>query len=205
MSETPSKNYSGRIPPGQTPTTKFPVMSLGPHPKIDLHKWELRLFGQLKRPFTLNWEQFIGLPQVIVEADFHCVTQWSRLGNAWSGVSASTLIGMAELNRKARYVMVHCHGGYTVNLELDVLLARNVLFAHRHDGAPLEPGHGGPVRLVVPHRYGWKSAKWVKALEFLEINRDGFWESLGYHARGDPWKEERFADGNSTTDDSTEH
>ena len=140
---------------------------------------------------TLDWEQFNDLPQVTLDAEFHCVTQWSKLQNTWQGILFTDLMKIITPNPEARYVMAHCYGGYTANVALDVLLDDDVLFAHSHDGRPLSPEHGGPMRLVVPKRYGWKSAKWVNGLEFMAQDAPGFWEMRGYHMEGDPWKEER--------------
>jgi len=181
-----------RVPPNQIVTQKFPVLTYGKTPRVGLAEWRLRLFGEVEEPITLRWEEFRQLPTVQVRADFHCVTQWSRLDNLWEGVRAREVVARVRLKPTARFVMVHCYGGYTTNLPLEVLLEEDVLFAFRLDGKDLTPEHGWPVRLVVPSRYGWKSAKWVNGLEFLAENRPGFWEARGYHMNGDPWKEERF-------------
>ncbi|MFN3973989.1 MAG: sulfite oxidase-like oxidoreductase [Dehalococcoidia bacterium] len=181
-----------KVPPGQFVTTKFPVLTYGPTPRIDLAKWRFRLFGLVEQERELAWQEFQALPRIAITADFHCVTQWSRLENAWEGVSARTLVELARPKGDARYVMVHCYGGYTTNLLLEDLLAETTLLADRHDGKPLAAEHGGPLRLVVPHLYGWKSAKWVNGLEFMDTEKPGFWELRGYHMRGDPWQEERF-------------
>ena len=180
------------VPPGQYVTEKFPVLTYGPTPEIDLSEWRFQVFGLVAQEVILNWEEFMALPQMAVTRDFHCVTQWSRMDNLWEGVAFREVMRRIEPKPEARYVTVHCYGGYTTNLPLDVLTEEDVLFAHRHDGKPLEPEHGGPLRLVVPSRYGWKSAKWVNGLEFMAEDRPGFWEQLGYHNNGDPWSEERF-------------
>ena len=184
-----------KAPPGQYVTKKFPVLSFGPTPSIDLETWELRVFGLVEEEVTLSWTEFTGLEKVRVDAEFHCVTQWSRLENTWEGVSFNELMKLVSPKSEARYVMAHCYGGYTTNLALDVLQEDDVLLAYRHDGAPLPPEHGGPMRLVVPKRYGWKSAKWVNGLEFMAEDAPGFWEARGYHMEADPWKEQRFWDG----------
>ena len=184
----------GEIPPGQFVTEKFPVLTFGSTPKIDLESWRFKAFGLVRKEVELDWEQFNSIESVTVEAPFHCVTQWSRLENTWEGVRFAELMRLIELEPAARHVMVHCFGGYSTNLPLDVLMDDDVLFAHRHDGEPLAPEHGGPLRLVVPKRYGWKSAKWVAGLEFIAEDAPGFWETRGYHLRGDPWREERFWD-----------
>ena len=147
----------------------------------------------MEQDLTLDWQQFMGLPKITLDAEFHCVTQWSRLQNTWEGVAFTEVIKLVRPRPEARFVMVHSYGGYTTNLSLAALTEADVLFAHRHDGQPLPPDHGGPLRLVVPKRYGWKSAKWVRGLEFMEQDRPGFWEERGYHMEGDPWKEERFS------------
>ena len=179
-------------PPGQFVTEKFPVLTFGPTPRIPTAEWRFRVFGLVEEELTLDWEQFNDLPQVTLDAEFHCVTQWSKLQNTWQGILFTDLMKIINPNPEARYVMAHCYGGYTANVALDVLLDDDVLFAHSHDGKPLAPEHGGPMRLVVPKRYGWKSAKWVNGLEFMAQDAPGFWEMRGYHMEGDPWKEERF-------------
>ena len=179
-------------PPGQFVTEKFPVLTFGPTPRVPTAEWRFRVFGLVEEELTLDWEQFNGLPQVTLDAEFHCVTQWSKLQNTWQGILFTDLMKIITPNPEARYVMAHCYGGYTANVALDVLLDDDVLFAHSHDGRPLSPEHGGPMRLVVPKRYGWKSAKWVNGLEFMAQDSPGFWEIRGYHMEGDPWKEERF-------------
>ena len=182
-------------PPGQFVTEKFPVFTHGDNQKISLNEWRFRIYGLVDWEVTLDWEQFKFLPQVSVTADFHCVTQWSRMSNLWEGVLFSDVINMAVVKPDARFVVFHCYGGYTANLPLEALLDNDVLFAHSHDGKPLSPEHGGPMRLVVPKRYGWKSAKWVNGMELLSKDKAGFWEELGYNNNADPWKEERFWDG----------
>ena len=180
------------VPPGQYATEKFPVLSFGPTPKVDLETWEFKVFGLVEEELTFSWREFTSLGKVTVDAEFHCVTQWSRLKNTWEGVPFSVLMERTMPKPEARFVMVHCYGGCTTNLALDVLQDDDVLFGYRHDGEPLEPDHGGPMRLVVPKRYGWKSAKWVNGLEFMAEDAPGFWEARGYHMEADPWKEQRF-------------
>ncbi len=179
-------------PPGQYVTSKFPVLSYEDTPKIDLSTWRFRSFGLVERETTFTWQEFLAMPQVALTRDFHCVTQWSRLDNLWEGVLFREVMQRLQPKPEAKFVMAHCHGGYSTNLPLSVLMEEDVLFAHRHDGKPLEPEHGGPLRLVVPSRYGWKSAKWVNGLEFMGQDEPGFWERMGYHMNGDPWKEQRF-------------
>ena len=179
-------------PPGQFVTEKFPVLTFGPTPRIDVSDWEFKAFGLVEDELTLDWRQFNDLPQTTLDAEFHCVTQWSKLRNTWEGVLFNDLLELVAPAPEAKFVMAHCYGGYTTNVALDVLADDDVLFAHTHDGEPLTPEHGGPLRLVVPKRYGWKSAKWVNAIEFMAEDAPGFWEMRGYHMEGDPWKEERF-------------
>ena len=179
-------------PPGQFVTEKFPVLTFGPTPRIPTDAWGFRVFGLVEDELTLDWREFNDLPQVTLDAEFHCVTQWSKLQNTWQGILFTDLMKLITPKPEARYVMAHCYGGYTANVALDVLLDDDVLFAHSHDGKPLAPEHGGPMRLVVPKRYGWKSAKWVNGLEFMAQDAPGFWEMRGYHMEGDPWKEDRF-------------
>jgi DMSO/TMAO reductase YedYZ molybdopterin-dependent catalytic subunit len=159
-----------RLPPGQSPTTKFPVLTVGPNPKVELDRWLLSVHGEAEEPFVLGWDELMALEQTEVTCDIHCVTRWSKFDT---------------------HVIVHSHGGYTTNVPLDALLDDDVLVAHSFDCAPLEPDHGGPARLLVPSRYFWKSAKFVKALELMDGDRPGFWEDNGYHNDGDPWREER--------------
>ena len=179
-------------PPGQFVTDKFPVLTFGPTPRISLDDWQFKIFGLVDEQVTLDWKQFNDLPQVTLDAEFHCVTQWSKLQNTWQGILFTDVMNLVTPKPEAKYVMAHCYGGYTTNVALDVLLDDDVMFAHSHDGAPLTPQHGGPMRLVVPKRYGWKSAKWVNGIEFMAEDEPGFWEMRGYHMEGDPWKEERF-------------
>ena len=184
-----------KAPPGQYVTEKFPVLTFGPTPWIDLDTWRFRVFGLVEEELELDWPGFVGVDKTVVDAEFHCVTQWSRLDNTWEGVGFNELMKLVRPRPQARFVMVHCYGGYTTNLALDALQDGDVLFAHRHDGAPLPAEHGGPLRLVVPKRYGWKSAKWVNGVELMAEDAPGFWEQRGYHMVGDPLKEERFSDG----------
>ena len=179
-------------PPGQYVTEKFPVMSFGPASSVDLAIWQFDIFGLVESEVSLNWEQFTTLPKVIVDAEFHCVTQWSRLENTWEGVAFSEVVRMVTLESEVTHVMIHCYGGYSTNMDLEALLDDDVLFAYNHDGEPLDQDHGGPLRLVVPKRYAWKSAKWVNGIEFMNTDKPGFWEQRGYHMKADPWEEQRF-------------
>lgn len=181
-----------RLPPGQVATLKWPVLHYGTVPAFDPRRWDFRVWGLVENPLRLGWEGFQALPHVEVVADMHCVTRWSRFDNRWGGVLAREVIERARPKLDAHYVLVHAEQGYTANVPLEELLKPNVLFAHSHDGQPLTPEHGHPLRLVVPYLYAWKSVKWVRGLEFLPRDVPGFWEQNGYHIYGDPWKEERY-------------
>lgn len=188
----PDRALESRTPPGQYLTKKFPVLTYGPTPKISLDDWSLEVFGTVENEMRLDWTAFRGLETTEIIADFHCVTTWSRLDNRWKGVSSKTLVQGVSISSTARFVMAHCYGGYTTNMPLEVFLDDDVLLAFEHDGETLTPEHGFPVRLVVPSRYAWKSAKWLKGIEFMEKNRPGFWERNGYSDSADPWAEERY-------------
>ncbi len=180
------------VPPGQYVTSRFPVLTYGSPPKIDINEWRFRIFGLVGEETVFTWEEFMALPRVALTRDFHCVTQWSCLDNLWEGVTFREVVRHTQVRPEAGYVMAHCYGGYSTNLSLDVAMEEDVLLAHHQEGEPLAADHGGPLRLVVPSRYGWKSAKWVNGLEFMAQDTPGFWERMGYHMNGDPWKEERF-------------
>jgi len=182
-----------RVPPGQYLTDKFPVLSYGPAPRFNPDKWDFRVVGLIEAPLHFNYQQFRALPQTRQVSDFHCVTTWSRLDNVWEGVAVKDLMAMVKLAPAISHVVIHCDGGYTTNLPLHVFLDDDVILAHRHDGRDLEPDHGWPLRLVVPKLYAWKSAKWLRAIEFTDQDRRGFWEVRGYHNHADPWKEERYS------------
>ena len=180
-----------RLPPGQYATRDFPVLSAGATPRINLDEWRLEVVGQVERPRAWTWAEFAALPADDVTVDIHCVTKWSKLDTRWRGVPVDVLLdGLAT---SARFVMAHSYGGYTTNLPLEDLTAGKAWIAYEYDGRPLEPEHGGPARLLVPHLYFWKSAKWVNALELRETNAPGFWEGYGYHDYGDPWREQRYS------------
>jgi DMSO/TMAO reductase YedYZ molybdopterin-dependent catalytic subunit len=183
-----------RVPPGQTLTAKWPVLTYGRTPRVDLGRWMFRCFGLVEREVTWTWAELLALPRVRIVSDVHCVTRWSKLGNAWEGVHIREILGRLRLRPQARYVMVHADPDYTTNLALEDLAQDDVLLALRHDGRDLEPDHGGPCRLVVPRLYFWKSAKWIRGLEFLDVNPPGFWEQNGYHMHADPWRQERYSD-----------
>jgi DMSO/TMAO reductase YedYZ molybdopterin-dependent catalytic subunit len=180
-----------RLPPGQVATAKWPVLTFGSTPRVDLARWSFRIFGLVRTERLWTWDELGRLPRVEVVSDVHCVTRWSRFDNRWEGVRPRDLLAEAGPLPSAGYVMVHGDPDYTTNLPLASLLDDDVVLAFRHDGQPLAPDHGGPVRLVVPRLYFWKSAKWVRGFELMATDRPGFWESNGYHMRGDPWREER--------------
>jgi DMSO/TMAO reductase YedYZ molybdopterin-dependent catalytic subunit len=185
---------AARVPPGQYVTEKWPVLHYGGVPTISAESWSLRVFGLIDQdPVVVTYEQLVAMPQTAITVDIHCVTRWSRLGTQFEGVRFTDFVQGIAVKPEATHVMVHAEQGFTTNLSLEDLSVPNVLLAHRADGAPLEESHGGPVRLVVPHLYFWKSAKWIRGLEFMSSDRPGFWESYGYHMRGDPWAEERYS------------
>jgi DMSO/TMAO reductase YedYZ molybdopterin-dependent catalytic subunit len=184
---------AGRLPPGQVATLKWPVLHLGGVPAFDRATWDFRVFGRVEQPLALSYDELLTLPHSEVVADMHCVTRWSRFANRWEGVPAREILERARPRPEATHVLVHAEGGYATNLPLDDLLRDGVLFAHTHDGRPLDPAHGYPLRLVVPHLYAWKSAKWVRGLELLDHDVGGLWERNGYHLYGDPWKEQRYS------------
>ena len=189
---SPDTLRENRIPPNQARTRKWPVLDASGTPEIP-QDWQLRVFGLVDHPFALSREQFLAEPRVQVFADFHCVTQWSRLGNLWEGVSSKHLLERAGVQAEARYVILHGYdNGWTTNLPLEDFLQADVLMADLHDGQPIEPDHGGPVRAMVPQLYAWKSAKWVCGIELVEEDQPGYWEQGGYHNHGDPWLEERW-------------
>ncbi len=191
---SPDTRRADRLPPGQSRTRRWPVLDAYGPPEIELASWRLEIFGLVQKPRTFTLAELLQLPSVKVFADFHCVTRWSRLGNLWEGVASRELVKHFIIKPEARYVLLHAYDhGWTTNLPLEDFLAEDVLLAYRHDGAPLSLEHGGPVRVVIPRLYAWKSAKWVRGIEFLSQDRPGFWEHGGYHMRGDPWREERFS------------
>jgi DMSO/TMAO reductase YedYZ molybdopterin-dependent catalytic subunit len=178
-----------RVPPGQYVTPDFPVLSAGPTPHTPLDEWTFSIFGGAE-PVEWRWEEFRALPSETVTVDIHCVTKWSKLDTTWEGVSVDTLLDAVE--HDPAYVLAFCDGGYTTNLPIDDVTGGRAWVAYAYDGEPLDPEHGGPARLLVPHLYFWKSAKWVRGLQLLDEDQPGFWETNGYHLRGDPWLEQRY-------------
>jgi DMSO/TMAO reductase YedYZ molybdopterin-dependent catalytic subunit len=181
---------SGRVPPGQYLVDDFPVLSAGPTPHTPLEEWTFTITGEVADAKTWTWEEFRALPSETITKDIHCVTKWSKLDTDWEGVSLDTLL--AEIETEAGYVTAFCDGGYTTNLPLEDVSDGKAWIAFGYDGEPLDPEHGGPARLLVPHLYFWKSAKWVRGLSLSDHDEPGFWEALGYHMYGDPWREQRY-------------
>jgi DMSO/TMAO reductase YedYZ molybdopterin-dependent catalytic subunit len=182
---------ASRVPPGQYLTERFPVLTVGPNPDFDLSTWDFQLFGEVEDELQLSWDELQALPQTDVTTDIHCVTRWSKLDTVWRGVRLRDLLEKARVRPAGRYVMAYSDGGYTTNLPLEVVMDDDVLLAHTYDGRPLERDHGAPLRLLVPKRYFWKSAKFVRRIEVMSEDRMGFWELNGYHNDADPWKEQR--------------
>ena len=179
-----------RLPPGQYLTRDFPVLSAGPTPHTPLDQWSFTIDGAVDQPRRWSWEEFLALPSETFTVDIHCVTRWSKLDTTWTGVSLDTLLDGVET--EAEYALAWSDGDYTTDLPLEDLTGGKAWVAHTYDGEPLEPEHGGPARLLVPHLYFWKSAKWVRGIRLTTEDEPGFWESLGYHNYGDPWREQRY-------------
>jgi len=182
-----------RLPRGQVLTRKWPVLTYGETPRLDLASWKFRCFGLVQQPVSWTWQEFLALPRVEVTSDVHCVTRWSRFDNRWEGVAVAEILRRRRVLPQAKAVMVYADPDYTTNLLLEDLATDGALLAYKHDGQDLPVEHGGPCRLVVPRLYFWKSAKWIRGFEFLDHNAPGFWEQNGYHLRADPWREERYA------------
>ena len=182
-----------RIPPGQYRTEKFPVLHYGSVPKIDLATWDFKVYGLVDNPLTLTWEQFRALPRKTVHTDIHCVTRWTKLDTTWEGVPIQHVLELAQLRPEVSHVVAHSEQGYTANLPLSILDDDDVLLADTFGGEPLELEHGYPLRLLVPKRYFWKSAKWIRGFRLIDRDVPGFWESFGYHNRADQWLEERYS------------
>jgi DMSO/TMAO reductase YedYZ molybdopterin-dependent catalytic subunit len=189
---SPDVRRENRIPPGQSRTLKWPVLHAGGVPRVNVETWDLRVGGLVERPLAFTYKELLDLPSVKVLSDFHCVTRWSRLDNLWEGVATRLIAERAIVRPEVRFVLVYAEEGWTTNMPVEDFLAEDALFAYKHDGEPLSSDHGGPVRLVVPQLYAWKSAKWVRGVEFRDTDKPGFWEEGGYHMHGDPWTEERF-------------
>ena len=193
------RRSEGRLPPGQSLTLKWPVLHEGDVPRVDLRTWDFRVDGLVEKPLRLTWEEFNRLPQTEIQCDMHCVTHWSRFDNRFEGVLFTEVMKLVTPKPaspagepEARFAMVRGENGYAANLPLVDLMKPTTIFAFKHDGEPLSPEHGYPVRLIVPHLYLWKSVKWVRGFELTQRDEPGFWEQNGYHIYGDPWKEQRF-------------
>jgi DMSO/TMAO reductase YedYZ molybdopterin-dependent catalytic subunit len=187
------QDIAARIPPGQRLVKGWPVLQYGPIPRFDGTSWDLEVFGLVENPYTLSYGELTSLGPARVTADMHCVTGWTTLDNEWEGIPFPVLAERARLKPEANWVIAHCEYGYTSNLSLQAMMDDDVLVAWANRGEALTPEHGYPLRLVVPKRYAWKSAKWVHGLELTERNRRGFWEVRGYHTHADPWREERYS------------
>lgn len=184
-----------RLPPGQTLTEKFPVLHYGSVPVFDEAAWDLQVGGLVEQPLRWTWSEFLQVPSKHLIADFHCVTGWSRFDNRWQGVPFREIAALCSPLPEARFVSLVCEEGWSTNLPLEVMMDSDVLLAYKHDGQVLEAEHGGPLRIVVPKRYAYKSAKWLRRIELLDKDRPGFWERNGYHNNADPWSEERYSWG----------
>ena len=189
---SPDTLRDNRIPPGQHLTEKWPVLHYGSVPIIQTPKWRLKIFGRVEKEKHLSYEEYTALPQVKVFSDIHCVTTWSRLNNLWEGVSTAEIKKLVDISPSAQFVIVHATGSFTTNLPISDFFENDVLLAFKHNNEVISADHGGPIRLVVPRLYFWKSAKWITGIEFSERDKPGFWESAGYHNHGDPWTEERY-------------
>jgi len=187
------EDVAKRVPPGQRLVKGWPVLHYGGIPRFDGTNWDLEVSGLVDNPYTLTYAELQALGPATITADMHCVTGWSTLDNAWEGVPFRVLAERAGPKPEAAWVIARCAGGYTSNLSLQAMMDDDVLVAWGHDGEPLKPEHGYPLRLVVPKRYAWKSAKWLTGLEFTDANKRGFWEVRGYHVHADPWRDERYS------------
>ncbi len=189
----PKSRIGERVPPGQFLTEKFPVLHYGSVPIYSgLADWDFRIFGLVDRPVRLSWDQLMNLPRQTQTVDIHCVTRWSKLDTTWTGVPWREVMNLVKVSPDATHAMAHCEHGFTANIGLEVLDDDDTMLAFEYDGQPLTPEHGYPLRLLVPKKYFWKSAKWLRGIEFMSGDRPGFWERNGYHMEGDPWREERF-------------
>jgi DMSO/TMAO reductase YedYZ molybdopterin-dependent catalytic subunit len=181
---------TSRVPPGQYVVDDFPVLSAGPTPRTATDEWDFRIDGEIDDPVALTWDEFRALPQETFTVDIHCVTKWTKLDTTWTGVSVDTLL--EGVDTEAEHVVAWCDGDYTTNIPLEDVTGGKAWLVHTFDGEPLAREHGGPARLLVPHLYFWKSAKWVRGLTLTIDDRPGFWEEAGYHNYGDPWREQRY-------------
>lgn len=189
---SPDTKRSERVPPGQRATEKWPILHFGGVPKIDLETWRFKASGLVEEEIEWTWEEFRKLPASEIHSDWHCVTSWTKLDMLWTGVTARDVAARIKVLPESKAVMVHSYDGYSTNLLLNDFLEEDVIFAWAEGGTEFPPKKGGPLRLVVPKLYAWKSAKWVSGIEFMAEDRPGYWEARGYHMRGDPWEEERY-------------
>ncbi|MCC6919706.1 MAG: sulfite oxidase-like oxidoreductase [Alphaproteobacteria bacterium] len=193
LTGSPDLQHARRLPPGQREVQNWPVLDLGAQPAIPLDKWRLTIDGLVEQPVMLKWDDLKALPQTDSVSDMHCVTQWSRYDNHWKGVTSRTILDLVMPKMEAKHVIFHAYDTYTTNVSLEVFADPDVLLAHSWEGLPISREHGGPLRVVIPRWYLWKSAKWLKRIEFSETDKPGFWEVRGYHNEGDPWLEQRYS------------
>ena len=187
------RERNDRLPPGQYETRDFPVLSFGPTPHIDKAQWQLEVLGLVKHPTTWTWDNFAKLPHQDIHTDIHCVTRWSKFDTNWTGVSLDDIMRLLEVEDAATHVIAHSYEGYSTNLPIADITNKQAFVATAYEEADIPPAHGGPARLFVPHLYFWKSAKWLRALEFVDHDEPGFWETRGYHNYGDPWRQQRYS------------
>lgn len=189
-----SGEWGDRLPPGQTLTEKFPILHEGDIPRYDMEKWDFRVFGEVEEERTFSYQDLLSLPHATTRCDIHCVTRWSKFDTVWEGIRFADLFKLLKVKPEAKYVMVHADPDYDTNVPLEDLMGEEVLLAFRYNGEPLSDKHGGPLRLLVPHLYFWKSAKWIRGFEFMKEDRQGYWETRGFHNYADPFAEQRFSD-----------
>lgn len=189
-----SGEWGDRLPPGQTLTEKFPILHEGDIPRYDMDKWDFRVFGEVEEERTFSYQELLSLPHTTVQRDIHCVTRWSKFDTIWEGVRFADLLKLLKVKPEAKYVLVHADPDYDTNVPLEDLMRDDVLLAFRYNNEPLTDKHGGPLRLLVPHLYFWKSAKWIRGFEFMKEDRQGYWEVRGFHNYADPFTEQRFSD-----------
>lgn len=193
LTGSPDLQHKNRLPPGQREVKNWPVLDLGAQPNIPKDQWRLFINGAVENPVRLDWAAFEALPQIESVSDMHCVTQWSRYDNHWKGVSSRTILDLVMPSADVKHVVFHSYDTYTTNVSLEVFADPDVLLAHTWEGLPITREHGGPLRVMIPRWYLWKSAKWIKRIEFVTEDRPGFWETRGYHNEGDPWLEQRYS------------
>lgn len=193
LTGSPDLQHAKRLPPGQREVKNWPVLDLGAQPNIPKDQWRLFINGEVETPARLIWEDLEALPQIESVSDMHCVTQWSRFDNHWKGVSSRTILDLVMPKSEVTHVVFHSYDTYTTNVSLEVFADPDVLLAHTWEGLPITREHGGPLRVMIPRWYLWKSAKWIKRIEFVTADKPGFWETRGYHNEGDPWLEQRYS------------